>query len=233
MIDISFSQFINSLSQSFVPIIDIKYDQDTYAFIDLSIDNDNLKVIDVSSSKAFEKYIKHYLEAHKASVAYGGYNEIRGIYNRSEHFNQQNPETERNIHLGLDVWSDEGTIVLAPLDGIVHSFQNNKSFGDYGPTIILEHTVQGVLFYTLYGHLSLDSIVDLKIGQHFHAGAALATLGSAVINGDYAPHLHFQIIKDLEGNSGDYPGVSNKGDREFFLRNCPDPNLLLKIGYNN
>jgi len=169
------------------------------------------------------------LENNKARVAYGGYNETRGIYRRSIHFNQQNPATERNIHLGLDIWVDAGTKVIVPLSGKVHSFQNNNNFGDYGPTIILEHAIQSVSFYTLYGHLSFESIQKIKKGQRVEAGDILAFLGDASVNGDYAPHLHFQIIRDLQGNVGDYPGVSNKKDLKFFLQNCPDPKLLLKI----
>lgn len=229
MTNISFPKFIQSLSHSFIPVIDSNFSKEQYTFIDLSIDNKKLEVVDVSSSKAFEEYISTYLALNEAKVAYGGYNETRGIYNRSEHFNQQNPETERNIHLGLDVWCDAETSVLVPLTGTVHSFQNNKNFGDYGPTIILKHVVQDVIFYTLYGHLTVKSIENLEIGKRFEIGDVLATLGDASVNGDYAPHLHFQIIKDLQGNIGDYPGVSNKRDLAHYLENCPDPNLLLKI----
>ena len=229
MTDNSFSQFIESLSQNFVPVVDSSFSKEDYISIDLSIDNKALEVIDISSSEAFERYINNYLAVNQSKVAYGGYNEIRGIYRRSSHFNQHNPETERNIHLGLDVWCDAGTSVLVPLAGTIHSFEDNKNFGDYGPTIILKHLIQDVTFYTLYGHLSAKSIVDLKVGQYFKVNDVLATLGDASVNGDYAPHLHFQIIKDIQGNRGDYPGVSNKRELDFYLQNCPDPNLLLKI----
>ena len=84
-------------------------------------------------------------------------------------------------------------------------------------------------FYTLYGHLSLKSISHLKVGMAFKQGELLGDLGGANINGDYPPHLHFQIIKDLQNFNGDYPGVCNKNDLGFYLRNCPDPNLLLKL----
>lgn len=229
MTDNSFPQFIENLSHSFVPVVDSGFCKEDYVSIDLSIDNEGLKTIDVSSSKAFEEYISHYLTVNQAKIAYGGYNETRGIYRRSMHFNQQDPETERNIHLGLDVWCDKGTEVLVPLTGTIHSFQNNKNFGDYGPTIILKHVIQDVVFYTLYGHLSIKSIMNLTVGQHFEVGNVLAVLGDASVNGDYAPHLHFQIIRDMQDNLGDYPGVSNKRDLNFYLQNCPDPNLLLKI----
>lgn len=85
------------------------------------------------------------------------------------------------------------------------------------------------MFYTLYGHLSLDSLDGLEIGTVFKKGEQFATLGDAAINGDYAPHLHFQIIKNIADKFGDYPGVCSKKELPFYLENCPDPNLLLKI----
>jgi murein DD-endopeptidase MepM/ murein hydrolase activator NlpD len=111
----------------------------------------------------------------------------------------------------------------------VHSYKNNNNLGDYGPTIILEHKISNTKFYTLYGHLSLASITSLKIGQKFVKGEQIATLGNISVNGDYPPHLHFQIIRDIQDSFGDYPGVCSKKDLEFYIRNCPDPNLLLKF----
>ncbi|WP_415038848.1 peptidoglycan DD-metalloendopeptidase family protein [Flavobacterium sp.] len=113
--------------------------------------------------------------------------------------------------------------------GTVHSFDYNAGVGDYGPTIILEHTVEAQQFYTLYGHLSLESIEEIEIGDVYRKGQQLATLGDASVNGDYAPHLHFQIIKDIEDWFGDYPGVCSEKDVAFYLENCPDPDLLLKL----
>ena len=153
---------------------------------------------------------------------------MRTIYKRSSHFNL-NVATARNIHIGADLWCKANAPVFAPLDATLHSFKNNTNFGDYGPTIILKHHIKGVEFYTLYGHLSLTSIKNLKVNQVFKQGEQLGTLGDATVNGDYPPHLHFQIIKDLQGFIGDYPGVCSKADLEFYLKNCPDPNLLLKL----
>jgi murein DD-endopeptidase MepM/ murein hydrolase activator NlpD len=81
----------------------------------------------------------------------------------------------------------------------------------------------------LYGHLSEASIATIKVGDLFVQGSVLGFLGEASVNGDYAPHLHFQIIKDLADYFGDYPGVSASSDLEFYQQNCPDPNVLLKI----
>jgi murein DD-endopeptidase MepM/ murein hydrolase activator NlpD len=77
--------------------------------------------------------------------------------------------------------------------------------------------------------LALASIKNLKNGMPFKKGQQLATLGNSSKNGDYAPHLHFQIIKNIEDYDGDYPGVCSESDLDFYLDNCPDPNLLLKI----
>ncbi|NRB82748.1 MAG: peptidoglycan DD-metalloendopeptidase family protein [Winogradskyella sp.] len=200
-----------------------------YTTLDLSVANAALKSVDVSSSDALENYIWNYIKTQDAKAAYGGYLEQRGIYERSNYFNKVHPDEERNIHLGLDLWIESNTAIHAPLEGIIHSFNNNTNHGDYGPTIILSHQFEGLNFYSLYGHLSLASIKGLQIGMPINKAQEFARLGTAEVNGDYPPHLHFQIIKDIQHYKGDYPGVSNKIDLEFYKMNCPDPNLLLKL----
>ena len=74
-----------------------------------------------------------------------------------------------------------------------------------------------------------ELVLGKKIGTVVKKGEKIATLGLPPINGDYAPHLHFQIIIDMENNFGDYPGVCSKNKVDFYAKNCPDPNLLLKI----
>ncbi len=211
-----------------VKVIDSDIDYSEYVAIDLSANNAELTRIDITIAVDFEAYINNYLLKNKAKVAYGGYQEIRSIYQRSPIF-KNDLSDERNIHIGLDLWIKAGTKVLAALDGTIHSFQNNTALGDYGPTIILQHHIENYTFYTLYGHLSLESLNHKTIGTEVKKGETIATLGSSPINGDYAPHLHFQIIIDIQNKTGDYPGVCSKKDLEFYSQNCPDPNLLLKI----
>ncbi|QKJ63653.1 peptidoglycan DD-metalloendopeptidase family protein [Flavobacterium sp. M31R6] len=211
-----------------IKVIDSAIPYSEYTPLDLSASNLELNQLNITDSSQFEAYIEHLLAKNKAKVTYGGYNEIRNLYKRSAVFNDLNTE-ERNIHIGLDLWIKAGTAVLAALDGKVHSFQYNNNLGDYGPTIILQHKLENHVFYTLYGHLSLESIANLKVGDFFSKGQQLATLGDASVNGDYSPHLHFQIIKDIKENFGDYPGVCSKSKLDYYLENCPDPNLLLKI----
>lgn len=218
---------LNNLFRSFpaVKVIDSGISDQKYVHLDLS-KNDEFQ--NCKDAIAFEFAIERFLFENHADIAFGGYKEIRNLYSRSALFKNQNTE-ERNIHIGMDLWIKAGTPVLAALDGKVHSFKNNSGLGDYGPTIILEHHFKGFNFHTLYGHLSIGSIKNLSIGTVFLQGDVIGNLGDASINGDYAPHLHFQIIKDLDGNFGDYPGVCSNSKLEYYLGNCPDPNLLLKI----
>lgn len=209
-------------------IIDASIDFSDYIPLDLSITNKELMESKPENASEFESFISNYLKSNNAEVAFGGYIEGRTLYKRSTIF-KNDSVPERNIHIGLDLWTKVNTAVLAPLDGKVHSFKNNVGLGDYGPTIILEHEIENEKFYTLYGHLSLESIKDLSVGKQFKRGEQIATLGNAAVNGDYAPHVHFQIIQDIEDYWGDYPGVCNSNDLNFYIENCPDPNLLLKI----
>lgn len=211
-----------------IKVIDVSIPYSNYTALDLSIQNAELSQLNLCNATEFEAFVTSFSKRKQATVAYGGYNEMRNLYKRSTVFNDANTD-ERNIHIGIDLWIKAGTTVLAALDGKVHSFQYNNKLGDYGPTIILEHQVENHTFYTLYGHLSLESITTIKVGDLFTKGQKLATLGDAKVNGDYAPHLHFQIIKKIGHHFGDYPGVCNVKKLDFYLNNCPDPNLLLKI----
>ncbi|WP_416440941.1 peptidoglycan DD-metalloendopeptidase family protein [Leeuwenhoekiella sp. A16] len=217
-----------SLTKGFTPVIG-GFTQEDYISLDLSVNNTDFKHFNADSSQSIGDFIKQYLSKKGTKIAYGGYNEKRDIYNRSTHFTTTDAASQRNIHLGVDIWADAGTPVLTPVSGKVHSFKDNTNHGDYGPCIILEHTTPQLTFYTLYGHLSRESLIHLKEGQTFKAGAEIATLGKPFENGDYSPHLHFQVICDMQGKTGDYPGVSSKNDLNFYLENCPNPNLLLKI----
>lgn len=209
-------------------VLDSKLTSRDFIHLDLSLHNKELQNIDVSSSKNLHQYIWDYKKCNGAKVAYGGYLEKRAIYQRSPYFNDDS-NTERNNHLGLDLWLDEESEIFSPLDATIHSFRNNTNFGDYGPTIILEHLIDQLKFFTLYGHLSESSLDGLIVGQQIRKGEKFASLGDARVNGDYPPHLHFQIVQDITDYIGDYPGVCSKDDLNYYSENCPDPNILLKL----
>lgn len=199
----------------------------SYCPIDLSKDNIELNNYNIQNPTQCQSYVTSVLRKNKAKIAFGGYLEKRKIYQDKPNFTANGKV--RDIHLGIDFWTKAGTNVIAPLAGTIHSFRNNTAIGDYGPTIILKHSYGSRYFHTLYGHLSLASLEHLYVGMTFKKGDTLATLGTPDINVGYAPHLHFQIIENMEGQVGDYPGVCSEDSLDHYTRNCPDPNLLLQI----
>ncbi len=207
-----------------VPILDRSIPVSQYCPINLSKDNRELNSVNVSDARECQDYVDVVLKRNGGKVAYGGYLEKRNLYGDSERFKGQEP---RDIHLGMDFWCKAETKVLAPLNGVVHSFANNADFGNYGPTVILRHQIKGGAFYTLYGHLSLESLEGLYVGKVIEKGEPFVSLGTPDINVGYAPHLHFQLVLDLDNYQGDYPGVCSEKDLVYFRKNCPDPNLLL------
>lgn len=207
-----------------VPILDSSIPVSQYCPINLSKDNRELNSVNVSDARECQDYVDVVLKRNGGRVAYGGYLERRNLYGDSERFKGQEP---RDIHLGMDFWCTAGTKVLAPLNGVVHSFANNSDFGNYGPTVILRHQIKRDSLYTLYGHLSLESLEGLYMGKVIEKGESFAFLGTPDINVGYAPHLHFQLVLDLDTYQGDYPGVCSEKDLIYFRKNCPDPNLLL------
>jgi len=157
----------------------------------------------------------------------GGYDEDRAIYTGAAFTDGDEPRT---VHLGMDVAAPAGTDVFAPLAGTVHSFRDNAAPFDYGPTIILEHAMApDLVFHTLYGHLSRESLNGLYIGRAVAAGQQIATLGTEAVNGNWRPHLHFQIILDIGEARGDFPGVCRKSRRDDWKLVCPDPHVMLGI----
>jgi murein DD-endopeptidase MepM/ murein hydrolase activator NlpD len=211
----------------FAPILPLRPDEEHAYAIDLSKSGPHAAAVDVRKPEQFESYLNALLEKKAATMAVGGYLEHRNLYTDKGLFNDGNTETERFIHLGIDVWMPAGTPVFAALAGRVHSFADNEGVGNYGPTIILKHEPAPELsFYTLYGHLSRQDLEGLSIGQKFERGDCIAHFGTAAENGFWAPHLHFQIILDMGTNKGDYPGVASLQTLAYESKNCPDANII-------
>ncbi len=200
--------------------------------LDLSVGSlDIARPESVWDTAAFCAHVDAVMARANASVGVGRYDEARLIYTTDLFRHASNWSREnRTIHLGLDLFCPAGTPVFAPLDGVVHSCANNAAPGDYGPTIILEHRAgDEAAFYTLYGHLSLASIATLTPGQTVKRGDRLAWLGDETVNGGWPPHLHVQIVTDLLGRTGEFPGVAAPSEREIWLALCPDANLVVNV----
>jgi len=210
---------------AFHPVVPFDPGRDRLYHFDFTSNNKELKPEQIADTESFAVYINRMLQQHGARYGIGGYGEHRTLYARSKHFDAG--EEPRRLHLGIDVWGPAGTAVMAPLDGIVHSFAFNNNDSDYGATLILTHHTGGVGFHILYGHLSLNSLKNRYEGQHVNKGEVIAEFGMRFENGNWPPHLHFQLIIDLQDWKGDYPGVCKFSERKQWLANCPDPDLVL------
>jgi peptidoglycan LD-endopeptidase LytH len=205
---------------------------DRLLLLDFTDRNTELSEAILTSTERFSAWVEGKLQDAGARYGVGGYSEHRTIYSRSRVFDAPNGEEPRRLHLGVDIWGPARTPVFAPLEGRVHSFAFNNAYGDYGATIILQHELEGAFFHTLYGHLSLDSIEGLCEGQWVEKGEEIAVFGAPEENGQWPPHLHVQVILDMEGMKGDYPGVCRFSERARYLENCPDPDRIIHLVRN-
>ncbi|MBW8686599.1 peptidoglycan DD-metalloendopeptidase family protein [Chitinophaga rhizophila] len=213
--------------QPFQPVVLLDPEIDRLLLMDFTERNTSLTPEIIDNTGLFSNYVDQLLKDHECTFGIGGYAEHRTIYSRNDHFSTA--EEPRGFHLAIDIWGPTGTHVFAPMDGTVHSFRFNDAHGDYGATIILQHQLEGYTFHTLYGHLSLKDLEGLHEGMRVAAGQLIAHFGDTTENGHWPPHLHFQIIIDMEGKQGDYPGVCRYSQREQYLANCPDPDLILQL----
>ena len=136
--------------------------------MDFTAANQELTDEIINDISLFSKYVDQTLVSANARYGIGGYNEHRTVYSRSEVFDDA--QEPRRLHLGLDIWGKAGTPVYAIADGVVHSFAYNNRSGDYGATIILKHEIKEELLHSLYGHLSLKDLKDLKVGDKVSKG---------------------------------------------------------------
>jgi len=219
---------LRKYQHAFHPVVSFDPKHDKLLQFDFTLNNKTLTEEIFSDTEKFSEYVNMQLQNANAKYGIGGYNENRRIYSRSAHFGG-NEEEPRRLHLGIDIWGNAGTPVFAPMGGMVHSFAFNNNFGDYGATIILLHQLDGIAFYTLYGHVSLKDIGVLNEGIYINHGQEFAHFGLPRENGQWPPHLHFQVIADMEFKKGDYPGVCRLSEKEKYLRNCPDPDLILQM----
>lgn len=219
--------FIKTHSGKVGKVVDYNPVADCLYTFDFTAGNTELQPEDVNDTDKFSAWVNKKLSEQNARYGIGGYMEHRTLYSRSGHFNTD--DEPRRLHLGIDIWAATGTPVYVPISGHIHSFADNDHFGDYGPTIILSHNLDGLELYSLYGHLSRKDLDGLVVGAPVVAGQHLAHFGKQDENGHWPPHLHFQLMFDMEGCHGDYPGVARYSEKEKYLQNIPDPNLILRF----
>jgi 4-aminobutyrate aminotransferase-like enzyme/Ser/Thr protein kinase RdoA (MazF antagonist) len=185
-----------------------------------------------NAAEPFGRRVFDAMREANVSVGAGGYDEARLIYASDAYATGAVTDERRTVHIGLDLTLPAGSPLHAPLDGVVHGFEDAATRLDYGPVIVLKHEVPGadpVPFYTLYGHLDRPSLAGLAIGQRIAAGERFAAIGAPPENGDWWPHVHFQIVTDMLDVACNVNGVAPHSQRQTWLSLSPDPNLILGI----
>ena len=216
-------QWLQQNRASISALLPNNFAPDNAIYLDLSAPNSDQS----DDMKSMATDINTLLQKTGASVALGRYDEDRHCY-QSEVF--KNQSESRSVHIGVDIFVPPGTTLYAPLNATVHSFQNNDNPLDYGPTIILQHQISADLsFFSLYGHLSHASLMNLAVGKTFAAGENFATVGAMDENGGWPPHVHVQLIVDMLDFVGDFPGVISLEEADLWMDLCPNPFDFLKL----
>lgn len=184
---------------------------------------------DFNNLDVFEFKINQLQKEHPNNIIAGGYLEPRPLYTANAYDKIGNYGKEsRTIHLGTDFWLPSQTPVHALFDGEVIVAVNDAGLKKYGGLVILKHQTDNFEFFTLYGHLSVASATKHKEGDRIKKGDKLAELGPSNENGNWAPHLHFQVMLSLLDYKNDFPGVAYHNQIEVWESICPDPNVLFK-----
>jgi 4-aminobutyrate aminotransferase-like enzyme/Ser/Thr protein kinase RdoA (MazF antagonist) len=224
-------RWLGTNANSFTSILDMDVRTAPGKVFDLSVGSTFLGADPAAfETSTLTEKIFHEMKRAGASFGVGRYDEPRSLYSSSLFGSGHLTEERRTVHLGIDLFVEPGASLRAPLEGVVHALADNSAPLDYGPVVILRHeTGVGEEFFTLYGHLTMETLGRLKVSQRIGRGEAFARVGAASENGGWTPHLHFQIILDLLELGTDFPGVAYASQRAVWTSLSPDPNVLLGI----
>lgn len=202
----------------------------TLKHLDLSVSSTWLGHQDeIADLDLFQFKIERLQKEYPNQILAGGYLEPRVIYTSTAYDKQGNSGSEsRTVHLGVDFWLPAHTPVHALFDGEVVTACNDAGDKEYGGLVILKHHINDFEFYTLYGHNTIASATQHQIGDIIKKGEKIAELGNYPENGNWAPHLHFQVMFSMLDYQFDFPGVAYPNQLDVWSDLCPDPNLLFK-----
>lgn len=196
---------------------------------DFSATGADARLATSAGGAAFDAYCDDKISNDESEYGIGRYGEKRVIY-KGDAFQLAAPQQRRDIHIGIDVFALAGEPVHAPLPGrVAYLYDDAVAFG-FGPTILLEHqTDEGIVFWTLYGHLTRALFNRLKVGQAIAAGEIFASFGARSENGEWPPHLHFQIVTDHLGLEGRMHGVGSDVSWDVWRAVSPDPSVFFGL----
>ena len=225
----TFKNFVENTTLKFSDLFPTAFKEEVH-LLDLKVSSTWMgSKTDFNDLELFQFKIDRLQNENPGKLIAGGYCEPRPLYTSTEYDKEGNngPES-RTYHLGVDFWLPEGTPVHALFDGEIFTATNDAGFKEYGGLIILKHSENDLTFYTLYGHLSIASTEKNKVGDQIKKGDCIGYLGNSKENGDWAPHLHFQLMLSMLDHTLDFPGVTYASELEVWKSLCPDPNLLFK-----
>jgi murein DD-endopeptidase MepM/ murein hydrolase activator NlpD len=168
--------------------------------------------------------------------AFGRYNEKRPDTYTQDLFIEKDSKTNgshtnennrRNIHVGVDLFGPIYTSVHAFWHGkVIHSGYNPEP-GDYGAVLVVQHDLNGMECFALYGHLSKTSITTSPVGKEIKRGDVLGWIGTPLENGGWKdPHVHFQLSWNRP-ETHDLPGVVSAKNLTSALEQYPDPTMIV------
>jgi 4-aminobutyrate aminotransferase-like enzyme/Ser/Thr protein kinase RdoA (MazF antagonist) len=223
------SRFLEANSHNCAPVIRPHLASPRAAIIDLSAGSADAAAFAGLDGSALDRCVEEMIAARGGDFGVGRYGENRAIY-KGDAFGTVDPQVRRTVHLGIDIFAPAGEPVHAPLPGTVAFLHDDAVAFGFGPTVLLEHqTGDGTIFWTLYGHLSRQSLANLKAGQPIARGEAFAAFGAREENGQWPPHLHFQIVTDHLGLEARMHGVGVGAHWQVWRDVAPDPNVILGI----
>lgn len=187
---------LNILNHPIYPLFDDYIKGDPLVF-DFSSDNPETLTYDPTDFNGFNKKIFDKLNDSPHSWGIGKYLEERKSLLR--HYPNIINE-KRYYHLGLDIIVPYNTPMYSPLEGIVYRIGKETAIGNYGGYLMLKHDINGVVFYSFYGHLKTPHVV--KIGDTITSGQLIAHIGEESDSGGWFCHTHLQIITQDAVNDG-------------------------------
>lgn len=230
-------QWLEEQGEAPGPVVDVEMVAGNVEILDLSIGSLELEGEEAPpGSPVWRRWVAGRLSGSGRAVGLGRYGEVRRWY-RGDLFRSPGdgaPEW-RAVNLGIDLFLEPGTPVLAALEGRVCHARADCRTGGEGGVLLLEHCVtdssgERIRFHTLYGQMEPDDVTRWSVGDPVSKGEELGRVGHPRTSGGWPPHLRLQLIGDPAGCSREFPRSAPPGQRAVWLSICPNPRAILGIG---
>lgn len=137
------------------------------------------------------------------------------------------------LHLGIDLSFDAGTMVFSIAEGpIVHIGTDSPLKGGWGGHVLQMIKFQGKPHLLIYCHLGFIQEKDRL--RTISKGDFLGLVGNKSENGGWGPHLHLQLVSDVDHvinwahfMDKEIDGYGKVKDISYWAKRCPDPTSLI------